>query len=85
MILKYKLKRINKVKAISTCAVAIFRYGAGIIQWKASELKDLDRKSRKSMMMYGRLHQKSDVGRMYVKSKEGGRGLINVERYIREE
>ena len=38
----------NKVTAINTWAVAIFRCGAGIIQWKASALKDLDRKSRKN-------------------------------------
>ena len=43
----------NKVTTINTWAVAIFRNWAGIIQWKASELKDLDKKSRKSMMMYG--------------------------------
>ena len=75
----------NKVTAINTWAVAIFRYGAGIIQWKASELKDLDRKSRKTMTMYGGLHPKSDVDRLYVKRKEGGRGSISAEQCIREE
>ena len=80
LILKPKLNGKNKVTAINTWAVAIFRYGAGIIQWKASELKDLDRKSRKKMTMYGGLHPKSDVDRLYVKRKEGGRGLISVER-----
>ena len=49
LILKSKLKGRIKVIAINTWEVAIFRYGAGIIQWKASELKDLDRKSRKTM------------------------------------
>ena len=38
---------------INTWTVTIFTYGVGIIQWKASELKDLDRKSRKTMTMYG--------------------------------
>ena len=75
----------NKVTAINTWAVAIFRYGAGIIQWKASELKNLDRKLKKTMTMYEGLHPKSDVDRLYVKRKEGGRGLISVERCIREE
>ena len=50
LILKSKLNGRNKVTAINTWAVAIFRYGARIIQWKASELKDLDKKSRKTMM-----------------------------------
>ena len=51
LILKSKLNGRNKVTA--TWAVVIFRYRAGIIQWKAHELKDLDRKSRKTMTMYG--------------------------------
>ena len=36
-------------------------YGAGMLQSKESELKDVDRKSRKTMTMYGALHPKSDV------------------------
>ena len=85
LILKSILNGRNKVTAINTWTVAIFRYGAGIFQWKASELKDLDRKSRKTMTIYGGLHPKSDIDRLYVKRKEGGRGLISVERCIREE
>ena len=85
MILKSKLNGRNKVTAINTWAVAIFSYGAGIIQWKASELEDLDGKSRKTITMYRGLHPKNDVDRLYVKRKEGGRGLIGVERCIREE
>ena len=37
------------------------------------------------MTMYGGLHSKSDVDRLYVKRKEGGKGLISVERCIRQE
>ena len=37
------------------------------------------------MTMYGGLHPKSDVDRLYVKRKEEGRGLISVEQCIREE
>ena len=85
LILKSRLNGKNKVIAINTCSVATIRYGAGIIQWKASELKYLNRKSRKTMTMYGGLHPNSDVGRLYVKRKEGGRGLISVEQCIREE
>ena len=51
LILKSKLNGRNEVTAINTWAVAIFRYGAEIIQWKTSELKDLDRKSRNTMTM----------------------------------
>ena len=37
------------------------------------------------MTIYGGLHPKSDVDRLYVKRKEGSRGLMSVERCIREE
>ena len=37
------------------------------------------------MTIYAGLHPKSDVDRLYVKRKEGGRGLISVEQCIREE
>ena len=86
LILKSKLNGKNKVKitTINTWAVAVFRYGAGILQWKESELKNVDRKSRKTMTMYGALHPKSDVDRLYIKRKEGGRGLMSVECCVRE-
>ena len=35
--------------------------------------------------MYGALHPKYGVDRLYVKRKEGGRGLISVERCVKEE
>ena len=85
LILRSKLNGKNKISAVNTWAVAMFRYGAGIIQWKENELKDLDRKTRKTMTMYGAFHPKSDVDRLYVKRKEGGRGLISVERCVKEE
>ena len=85
LILKSKLNGRSKVTAVNTWAVATFRYRAGIIQWKTSELKDLNRKSRKTMTMCGGLHPKSDVDRLHVKRKEGSRGLISVERCIIEE
>ena len=45
---KFKFNGRNKVSAINAWGVPIFRYGARIIQWKTSEVKDLDRKSRKT-------------------------------------
>ena len=37
------------------------------------------------MATYGVLHPKSDVDRLYIERKEGGKGLMNVERCVREE
>ena len=85
LVLKSKLNGKNKVTAANAWEVAVFRSGAGIIQWRESELKDVDRKSRKTMKMYGALHPKSDVDRLYIKRKVGGRGLMSAERCVREE
>ena len=37
------------------------------------------KKSIKTMTMYGALNSKSDVGRLYIRRKEGDRGLMSAE------
>ena len=68
--LKSNLNGKNNITAKNAWAVAIFRYGVGILYWKESELKEIDRKSRKIMTMYGAL----------ITKKEGGRGPMSMER-----
>ena len=51
-ILKSKLNGDNVINAINTRAVAIIRYGAGIIKWTKEELRNIDRKTRKLMNMH---------------------------------
>ena len=69
--LKSKLNGKNKYQAINTWVVSLLRYGAGIINWKVRELKKMDRMTRKTLTMYG---AKSDIDRLYLKRKHGGRG-----------
>jgi len=76
LILKSKLNGKNKIQAINTWAVALLRYGAGIINWKVAELKKIDRTTRKTLTMYRAFHPKSDIDRLYLKRKHGGRGFI---------
>ena len=85
LILKSKLNGRNKNIAINIWAVAILRYGAGIIERRAEELKDMDRKTRKLLTIHKSLHPKSDVDRLYVCRREGGRGLISCEDAVRSE
>ena len=59
----------NKVTVINTWAVAIFRYRAGIIQWKASEPKDLDKKNKKNSEKIWSVTSKVD--RLYVERNGG--------------
>ena len=42
-------------------------------------MKKTDTKTRKMLTMYKMHHPKADIDRLYVKRKEGGRGLVQVE------
>ena len=44
-ILRSKLNAGNIIQAINSRAVSLIRYGAGIIDWRKDELKDIDRKT----------------------------------------
>ena len=49
------------------------------------ELKKIDRTTRKTLTMYGAFHPKGDIDRLYIKRKEGDRGLISIENCVRSE
>ena len=63
--LKSKLNGGNMVKAINTWAVSLMRYSAGIVGWTKADLDVTDRKTRKLMTMYGMLHPRWNVSRLY--------------------
>ena len=50
-----------------------------------SRTKELDRKTRNLLTMHKELYPKSDVDRLYVSRKEGGRGLVSCESTIKSE
>ena len=84
-ILKSKLNSGNNVKAINTWAVPVIRYSAGLVDWKNSELRNMDRKTRKVLNMYQALHQRSNVNRLYLPCSEGGKGLPSLEEFVSAE
>ena len=47
--------------------------------WRKCELQTIDGKTRKLFTIYGEFHTKSDVGRLYIRRKIGGRGLIAIK------
>lgn len=84
-ILKSKLNAKNKIEAINAYAIPIIRYTAGIIRWTMDETNALNRKTRKILNMYGALHPRADVERLYLPRKLGGRGLMNIRHTIQTE
>ena len=78
-VLKSKLNEGNLVQGVNTWTVSLLRYSAAFISWRKCELQATDRKTRKLFTIYGGLHPKSDVDRLYIPRKDGGRGLIAFE------
>ena len=77
--MKSKLNGGNLVHGVNAWAVSLLRYSAAFVSWTKSELQAIDRKTRKLFTIYGALHLKSDLDRLYISRKEGGRGLISIE------
>ena len=81
MILETKLSGENVIKAINTWAIVLLN-SAAFLDWTKEEKQQLDRRTRKLLTIHKGLHPKSNVGRLYIPRKEGGRGLICVEDII---
>ena len=81
LILRTELNGRNKTEAINSLAVQVVQYSFVIIDWKISELKKIDTKTRKLLNMHKMLHPKADVEKLYIPRKVGGRGLIIVMDY----
>ena len=84
-LLRSQLNGGNVITGLNAWAVGVVRYGAGILEWTKGELKEMDIKTRKLMTMNGCLHPRSNVGRLYLPRKEGGRGLISCEDCVKVE
>ena len=69
----------NLVHGVNAWAVSLLRYLAAFVSWRKSELEAIYRKTRKLFTIYGALHPKSDVDKLYIPQKEGGRGLISIK------
>ena len=61
------------------------RYSAAFIDWTKTEMLELDRITRKMLVKHGATHPKSNVQRLYIKRKVGGRGLISIEECVSSE
>ena len=69
----------NKITAHNTFAVPLITPTIGILNWTRKEIEDLDKATRRIMCYTGNLHMRSDIIRIYVPRKQGGRGLASIE------
>ena len=77
--MKSKLNGGKLFCGVNTWAVSLLRYSAAFLSRRKIELQTIDRKTRKLFTIYGALHPKSDVDRLYIPRKEEGKGFISIE------
>ena len=65
--------------------MGVVRYSAGILEWMKAELREMDVRTRKVLAMNGGFHRQGSALRLYMKRKEGWRGVISVEKCVRLE
>ena len=78
--LKSELNAANRFEAINTLVVAVVTYSFNIMNWKMSDFKRLDTKTRKLLTIHIMQRPKADVDRLYLPRRIGGIGLTKLER-----
>lgn len=73
LVFKSRLHFWNLITASYPCAVAVVRYSATILNGTQLEITEALR-----CILHGALDPKSNIGRIYMKRSDGGRGLINL-------
>ena len=69
----------NLMKRVHTWSVSLVRYTRSFLKWSREELKQMDQRTRKLMMMHKALYLGDDIGRLYISSNEWGRGLAGIK------
>ncbi|XP_067945173.1 uncharacterized protein [Watersipora subatra] len=70
--------------AIDTYALPVIRYPSGKIKRTEEIIKKTTIAIRKLLTMHGAIHPKSDITRLYLGRKDGGRGLRSVQQTVKE-
>ena len=84
-VLKTRLYGSYKIEAINAFAIPVISYTGGVIKWTKQELDEINRQTRKILNMYGGLHPRADVHRLYLPRRMGGRGLKDIAEVIEDE
>ena len=69
----------NKITAHNTFAVPLITPTIGSLSWMRKDIEDLDKATRRIMCYTGSLHMRSNINRICVPRKQGGRGLASIE------
>ena len=65
-VIRSKLNGGNMVRVINSWAVSLLRYSGGVVRWTKVEQMNLDRKTRKLLIIQDALHARADGSRLYL-------------------
>lgn len=65
-VIRSKLNGGNMVRVINSWAVSLLRYSGGVVRWTKVELMNLDRKTRKLLIVQDALHVRANGSRLYL-------------------
>ena len=65
-VIRSKLNGGNMVRVINSWAVSLLRYSGGVVRWAKVELMNLDRKTRKLLIIQDALNARADGSRLYL-------------------
>jgi hypothetical protein len=86
MILKSKLNAKKKITAFGALVIPVLRYiFCKYITCRLVKVQKINRISSKIATIYKMHHPKAHTDRLYIKSKERGRGLLQIEATSRAE
>lgn len=77
--MKSDLGSQNKLSAVGSVAVPVLEYSFGEVDWTIENIQELDRYAFNLLNMYGMVHPRVDVDRLYVSRENGKRGLRQLE------
>ena len=81
MIPKSELSSKHTFEAINLYAIPALLYGFPVLDWTITELKIIDRETRKMLLQYHAMHNQSDVTQLYLPRKNDDTGLINMNNH----
>ena len=77
-----ELSAYNKHLAHNTFALPVLTLTFGILDRTIREIENLDITTRKILNMTGNFDRNSDIDRLYLPRKNGGRGLKTLQHYL---
>lgn len=75
----------EKIIAINSWAVPLMTCTCGVLKWSDTELKEMDRGTRKILTKNRMHHPIASTARLYLPRTNGGRGLSNLEDICRKQ